>query len=243
MSCSVNIKRLGAKRGDVVLYEDVCLDVSHKEKIAIIGPNGSGKTTLLEMIAGLSAIEKGALELFHQPMNSLDDFKTMRHMIGYLFQDSDNQFLAPVVEDDVAFGLLASGMDVKEAMLKTQMMLQDLGIEHLAKKIVYHLSGGEKKLVALAGVLIMEPKLMLLDEPTNGLDYAMQIRLVEILRKIDKSIIIVSHHQEFIEQVVDKVYEITPTGLVCTLKVSDRVFEHEHSHHHHHGDGNYAHTH
>lgn len=239
MSCSVNIKNLSSHRDGTLLYENVSLDVSHKEKIAIIGPNGCGKTTLLEMIAGLRMPQNGSLELFHQPMQELEDFKSMRHLIGYLFQDSNDQFLAPIVEDDVAFSLLASGVDKDEARLKTTMILQDLGIEHLAKKIVYHLSGGEKKLVALAGVLITEPKLMLLDEPTNGLDYEMQLRLVEILRKIDKSIIIVSHHKEFIELVVDKIYEITPQGLVCTLNL--RGDEHEHEHHHHHGD--HSHTH
>lgn len=236
MSCSVNIKNLSTSRDGVRLYENVTLDVSHKEKIAIIGPNGCGKTTLLEIIAGLRPLEEGTLELFHQPMRSLDEFKSMRHLIGYLFQDSDNQFLAPVVEDDVAFSLLASGVSKEEAKLKTAMMLQDLGISHLAKKIVYHLSGGEKKLVALAGVLIMEPKLMLLDEPTNGLDQAMQLRLIDILGRIDKSIIIVSHHKEFIELVVEKIYEITPTGLSCSVNLKN-----ESNHHHDHGDHPHSH--
>lgn len=239
MSCSLNLKNLSTMRDGVCLYEHLSLDVSHKEKIAIIGPNGSGKTTLLETIAGLRKVDAGVLELFHQTMHDLSDFKAMRHLIGYLFQDSDNQFLAPVVEDDVAFGLLAQGIHKEEAKLKTAMILDDLGIAHLAKKIVYHLSGGEKKLVALAGVLITEPKLMLLDEPTNGLDHAMQLRLVEILHKIDKSIIIVSHHQEFIELVVDKIYEITPKGLVCRRTLKEPC--HEGHHHHHHGD--HSHTH
>lgn len=240
MSCSVNIKNLSTSRDGVRLYENVTLDVSHKEKIAIIGPNGCGKTTLLEIISGLRAMEEGSLELFHQPMLKTDDFKAMRHLIGYLFQDSDNQFLAPIVEDDVAFSLLASGISKEEARLKTAMILQDLGIEHLAKKVVYHLSGGEKKLVALAGVLITEPKLMLLDEPTNGLDHAMQLRLVEILRKIDKSIIIVSHHKEFIEQVVEKIYEITPEGLKCSLNTKNGSYHHHHEHTH---DHSHFHTH
>lgn len=238
MSCSVNIKNLSNTRNGALLYENVLLDVSHKEKIAIIGPNGCGKTTLLETIAGLQTLQHGSLELFHQPMNHPNDFTSMRHLIGYLFQDSDNQFLAPIVEDDVAFTLLAQGVGKEEASLKTMMMLQDLGISHLSKKIVYHLSGGEKKLVALAGVLITEPKLMLLDEPTNGLDHAMQVRLIEILKAIDKSIIIVSHHQEFIESVVDKVYALTPKGLICTL--NKQRAEHMHHFHEH---GNHTHTH
>jgi cobalt/nickel transport system ATP-binding protein len=211
------------------------LDISHKEKIAIIGANGCGKTTLLETIIGFCALEKGEIEIFHQRIASREDFKNIRHMVGYLLQDSDNQFLAPIVEDDVAFSLLAQGMDKNEARVKTDMILRDLGISHLAKKIVYHLSGGEKKLVALAGVLITEPKLMLLDEPTSGLDFDMQLKLVEILEKIDKSIIIVSHDKEFVESAVDKIYKISPDGL---KQMSDTATEYIHSH-----DGLPPHTH
>ncbi|MFV0481098.1 MAG: energy-coupling factor ABC transporter ATP-binding protein [Campylobacteraceae bacterium] len=214
MSCSVTLKNISCEQENIILCKDISLSVSHKEKIAIIGPNGCGKTTLLETMVGLQPLKQGSLELFHQPINSKDDFKMVRHLIGYLFQDSDNQFLAPIVEDDVAFSLLSRRVSKDEAKLKTKMILEDLGISHLSKKVVYHLSGGEKKLVALAGVLITEPKLMLLDEPTNGLDQNMQIRLIEILKKIDKSIIIVSHHQEFIESLVDKIYKLTPNGLI-----------------------------
>ena len=230
MSCSLTLKNISVLKEEKCLFKNVTLTVSHKEKIAIIGPNGSGKTTLLESIAGLSLHHEGIIELFHQPMLSLKDFKPMRHLIGYLFQDSDNQFLAPIVEDDVAFSLLAQGFSKEEANLKTQMLLQDLGISHLSKKVVYHLSGGEKKLVALAGVLISEPKLMLLDEPTNGLDLKMQLRLVEILEKIDKSIIVVSHHHEFIESLVDTIYTLSPNGLECMVNKKRVCVSHYHTH-------------
>lgn len=213
MSCSVTIKKLSYKDGANTLYQNIDLNVTHKEKIAIIGPNGCGKTTLLNIIAGLQEKHSGSLELFHNIIESEKDFKPFRDMIGYLFQNSDNQFLAPIVIDDVAFSLLSGGMNKQEALLKARMMLDDLGITHLKDKIVYNLSGGEKKLVALAGVLVTEPKLMLLDEPTNGLDLNMQLKLVEILKNIDKSIIIVSHNRDFIDSIVDNIYEITPTGL------------------------------
>jgi cobalt/nickel transport system ATP-binding protein len=218
-----------------MLCENLSLHVSHKEKIALIGANGCGKTTLLETIVGFCALSEGEIEIFHQKIASKEDFKNIRGMVGYLLQDSDNQFLAPVVEDDVAFSLLAHGMDKNEARAKTDKILKDLGISHLAKKIVYHLSGGEKKLVALAGVLITEPKLMLLDEPTSGLDFDMQLKLIEILKKIDKSIVIVSHDKEFIEGVVDKIYKISANGL---KRMSNSDTEYVHAH-----DGFPPHTH
>lgn len=228
MSCSVTLKKLSYENGGNTLCQNIDLNITHKEKIAIIGPNGCGKTTLLDIIAGLKQKNSGSLEIFHNVIENENDFKPMRDLVGYLFQNSDNQFLAPNVLDDVAFSLLSGGMAEKEAMIKANMMLNDLGIEHLKDKIVYNLSGGEKKLVALAGVLVTEPKLMLLDEPTNGLDYKMQLRLVEILKKIDKSIIIVSHHREFVDSIVDKVYEITPEGLVLIANHSTHIKPHTH---------------
>jgi len=228
MSCSVTLKKLSYENGGKKLCCNIDLNISHKEKIAIIGPNGCGKTTLLDIIAGLKKKSSGTLELFHNIIIHKDDFKPIRNLIGYLFQNSDNQFLAPIVIDDVAFSLLSSGMNQKEALLKATMMLKDLGIEHLKDKVVYNLSGGEKKLVALAGVLVTEPKLILLDEPTSGLDYEMQLKLVKILKNIDKSIIIVSHNKEFIDSIVDKIYKITPDGLVLIANHLTHTEPHSH---------------
>jgi len=228
MSCSVTLKNLSYGNGGNKLCKNINLNITHKEKIAIIGPNGCGKTTLLDIIAGLKQKQSGVLELFHNVIEEEKDFKDIRNLIGYLIQNSDNQFLAPTVLDDVAFSLFSSGMNKNEAIIKATIMLKDLNIEHLKNKIVYNLSGGEKKLIALAGVLVTEPKLMLLDEPTNGLDYKMQLKLVKILQEVDKSIIIVSHHREFIDSIVDKVYEITPNGLILIANHSIQTEPHIH---------------
>jgi len=228
MSCSVTLKKLTYENGGHTLCENIDLNITHKEKVAIIGPNGCGKTTLLDIIAGLKSKSSGSLELFHNPIKCENDFNSIRDLIGYLFQNSDNQFLAPIVIDDVVFSLLSGGMNKEKAFLKANMILKDLGIEHLKEKVVYNLSGGEKKLVALAGVLVTEPKLMLLDEPTNGLDQNVQLKLVKILKNIDKSIIIVSHHREFIDSIVDKVYEITPYGLKLIANHSTHIKPHFH---------------
>lgn len=213
MSCSVTLKNMTIKRDEKVLHVDINLNISHKEKIAIIGKNGSGKTTLLEHIAGLHFPFKGTLELFHNQINLPKEYKEYRHLIGYLAQNSDEQFLSPIVQDDIAFSLLARGMNIKEAKIKTDFIMQDLQISHLKEKVVYNLSGGEKKLVALAGVLVVEPKIMLLDEPTNDLDEDTQERLKDIIKNIDKSFIIVSHDKSFIEDLVDKIYILDKNGL------------------------------
>jgi cobalt/nickel transport system ATP-binding protein len=214
MSCSLKLKDVCISLDEKVLFEKLDLHISHKEKVAIIGENGCGKTTLLETIAGLHTKQSGLFELFHTPIQEKKDYKPLRDLVGYLFQDSNDQFLAPIVEDDIAFSLLARSLSKLEAKKRVDMILEDFGIEHLRKKVVYNLSGGEKKLVALAGVLVCEPKLMLLDEPTNALDSKMQEKLIQILSNLDKSIIVVSHHKEFIEQFADTIYEVRDKKLV-----------------------------
>ncbi|MEE3776663.1 ABC transporter ATP-binding protein [Campylobacter sp. CX2-4080-23] len=213
MSCSVTLKNIKAKIGDKILFENLNLNLSHKEKIAIIGQNGCGKSTLLEIIGGLKMPLEGSVEIFHEPMKSLDDFRKYRNLLGFLFQNSDDQFIAPSVIEDVAFSLLAKGASNDEARKRAEFMLGELGILHLKNEIVFYLSGGEKKLVALAGVLIAQPKILLLDEPTTALDYEMQIKVANILESLDIAQIIVSHDKEFINKVVDKVYFLTKDGL------------------------------
>ncbi len=211
MSCTISLHNVGAKRGEKTLFEGANLHVGHKEKIAIIGPNGAGKTTLLEIMGGLRAPDFGHLELFHNEIKSAVDYAKYRSQVGYLFQNSDEQFIAPSVFDDVAFGLRARGEADVESRVNE--ILKKLEISHLASKIVFHLSGGEKKLVALAGVLVCEPKIILLDEPTTALDFATQKRLARILGGLDVSEIIVSHDKEFIAELAQKIYYLTPSGL------------------------------
>ena len=168
MSCSVLIKNLVCKDEIRVLFDVEELRVAHKEKVAIVGANGVGKTTFLEILAGLNEFD-GQLEIFHEKIEKKDDYLKVRGDVGYLFQDSNDQFLAPIVEDDVAFGLFARGLKKDEIVRRVGQILEEFGIAHLAKKVVYHLSGGEKKLVALAGVLVCEPKRGRREEKKKGL--------------------------------------------------------------------------
>ncbi len=214
MSCSVNIIDLSYKIEDIALFENISLDVSHKEKVAIVGANGSGKTTLLKIIAGLIKQSSGEIKIFHESMKNLNDFDKHRGDIGYLFQDSDDQFIAPTVLEDVAFSLVNMGLDKEEAFQKARAQLVKLEIENLEDKIVYRLSGGEKRIVALAGILVLEPKILLLDEPSNALDDGCKKRVQNILNSIDSSTIIVSHELDFIKKVECKEYELTQKGLL-----------------------------
>ena len=213
MSCSLNLRDVSARAGEISLFENLNLNLAHKEKLAVIGANGVGKSTLLEIMGGLREPSSGFVEIFHERMNGLEDFKKYRREIGYLFQNSDDQFICPVALDDVSFDLLACGMAKNDAREAARNMLERLGAGRLADKIVYKLSGGEKKLVALAGALVKEPKILLLDEPTAGLDSKMQLRLVEILSGLDVSQIIVSHDLNFIDRLANSLYVLRDGSL------------------------------
>ncbi|RXJ56201.1 energy-coupling factor ABC transporter ATP-binding protein [Candidatus Marinarcus aquaticus] len=208
MSCSLNLREVGYKSGEKTLFAAINLNVGHEEKVAIVGANGCGKSTLLRIIAGVQEPSEGYLEIFHNKITDLKAFKIYRNDIGYLPQDVTNHFLCPTVIEDVMFSLRARGVNSDDAMQQAHEVLAQLGIEHLKERVIFELSGGEQKIVALAGLLVLEPKILLLDEPTNALDEKSEKRIIEILNGIKKSMVIVSHHKSFIEQLTPTIYKL-----------------------------------
>lgn len=213
MSCSINLKNISYKKDDYVLFENVIIDLKHKEKIAIIGKNGVGKTTLLKIIAGLQTPSAGTIELFHNRINSSDDFEKFRDKIAYLPQNINSFFLTISVIEDVMFSLRTLGINKEKAYKKSIDILKKLDILHLENRVIYELSGGEKKIVALAVILVKEPEILLLDEPTNDLDESSEKRVLEILNNTEKSMIIVSHKQAFLDKLVSKTYHLEDKTL------------------------------
>ncbi|MGA1862495.1 ABC transporter ATP-binding protein [Deferribacter thermophilus] len=195
------------------LFKDVNLHLKHKDKIAIIGPNGAGKTTLLKIISGLKKANSGSIEIFHERIVSEKEFEKVRKKIGLLFQNPDDQLIFPNVKDDIAFGLFNLGFDKATIQKRVDNVIKTLHIEHLADKVTFKLSGGEKKLVALAGILVCEPEILLLDEPSAGLDNKSMEKIGEIIKSLDKTVLIVSHNLEFVKQITDKIFQLTSNGL------------------------------
>lgn len=181
---------------------DACsLEVHAGERIGLMGPIGSGKTTLLRLIVGLVHPTAGRVEVFGKTRTSERDFGEVRPRVGYLFQDPDDQLFCPTVAEDVAFGPFNLGKrraDVKRIVAET---LEQLGLGGYEDRVAYQLSGGEKRLVALAGVLAMQPDVLLLDEPTAGLDPATADHVVEILQALPQAMVIVSHDQTHLQQI------------------------------------------
>lgn len=212
---------------DTCLLEKINFQIS-KERIGLIGPNGSGKTTLFQIIMGLLKASEGEILLEGTVMESETDFRKLRRKLGLLFQDSDDQLFSPTVLEDVAFGPLNLGTTPDEARKISIRTLEYLGLKGFEERITHKLSGGEKKLVALATILSMQPKLLLLDEPSNNLDPATRERLINILRGLDQAHIIISHDLDFLASTCTMLYTIQNKQLIrCEQK---QVHSHEHIH-------------
>ncbi|MDP2698001.1 energy-coupling factor ABC transporter ATP-binding protein [Thalassospira sp.] len=196
------------------------LDVFAGEKIALSGPNGAGKTTLIHAMMGLIRITSGEIDIFGKPCRNEDDFRAIRGRVGLLFQDSDDQLFCPTVLEDVAFGPLNLGHSPLDADQIARNILSKLGLEGFEDRITYQLSGGEKRLVALATVLAMEPEVLLLDEPTNGLDVHVEHRLTGILKNLPQAMVIISHDRNFLDQVATRTVKLSSGQITDQISKS-----------------------
>ncbi|MFZ0612481.1 MAG: ABC transporter ATP-binding protein [Desulfobacterales bacterium] len=217
--------------GAAPVLKDLDFTLYARDRIGLIAPNGSGKTTLFHIIMGLLKPDAGRIEIFGRPAAVEADFAAARRRIGLLFQDADDQLFSPTVLEDVAFGPLNLGKSKAEAIAISRKTLSFLGLEGFEDRITIRLSGGEKRLVALATVLAMEPCALLLDEPSAGLDEATKNRLVDILKSLDISYVIVSHEFDFLSEITDRIYTLQ-NGRV---QVDTAVHLHEHVHAHPYG--------
>ncbi|HYL34980.1 MAG TPA: ABC transporter ATP-binding protein [Bryobacteraceae bacterium] len=165
------------------------------ETVALLGANGSGKTTFVLQLNGILR-GQGSVTVCGLPVTK-ENLAAIRSKIGMVFQDSEEQLFMPTVLEDVAFGPLNQGLSPEQAIEKAKLALQQTGMELALGKAPYHLSAGEKRKVALAGVLAMEPEILVLDEPTTFLDPPGQRNLLHLLRELPQAKLIVTHNTRF----------------------------------------------
>ncbi|MCK5312018.1 MAG: ABC transporter ATP-binding protein [Desulfobacteraceae bacterium] len=228
-----NVKGAGVK-----ILNNLSFELNSNDKIGMIAPNGSGKTTLLHTIMGLCKPDAGSVELFGKIITKEKDFAKYRPKIGLMFQDSDDQLFNPYVIDDVAFGPLNLGFSQKEALQIARETLSNLGIEELENSIVHKLSGGQKRLVALASVLAMEPEALLLDEPTAGLDMEVKTRIEGILKNLEIAFLVVAHDFNFLKKISSKIFSMREGKVL----MDDQIHIHQHEHIHKYGHDPHTHV-
>lgn len=196
------------------VLNELNLRLCRGDRVGLMGSNGSGKSTLFHLIMGLLRPTSGDIEVFGQKRCAEKEFKQIRTRIGLLFQDSDDQLFCPTVAEDVAFGPLNLGKTREEAMAIVREVLLRLGLKGFEARLTYKLSGGEKRLVSLATVLAMEPEVLLLDEPTAGLDEETVERLTGLLNGLDLTYLVASHNAEFLAKITTKIYRLEQGTII-----------------------------
>ena len=177
--------------------QDVSFRIHHGESVAIIGANGAGKSTLLQHLNGYLLPTSGEIRIGDFAL-SKTTLPEIRRTVGMVFQDPDDQLFMPTVFEDVAFGPMNLGLSGAEVDARVRDSLERVGALHLQEKPPYHLSGGEKKRVAIATVLSMSPDILVMDEPTNGLDPFARRQLMALLKDFHHTKIFTSHDLDMV---------------------------------------------
>ena len=208
---------------------EITFAVNKNCKLAIIGENGAGKSTILKIIIGLLFPRRGEVFIEGNKVCK-DNLKEIRKKVGFIFQESDNQLFMSNVYDDIAFGLRKSGLDEELVHMKVDKIIKDMGIEELRNKQTYKLSGGEKKAVAIAGIMVMEPDIILMDEPTASLDPKARRRVINLVKDLNKTIVIATHDLDMVLDCCDKTIifsngKIAKEGNTLNILIDEEFLE------------------
>lgn len=205
---------------------DIAVDVSHGEFIGILGSNGSGKTTLLKIMDGLMKDFEGSVYLDGVNIRKLSP-KEIYKKTGLIFQNPDDQLFAPTVFEDVAFGPINMGFKEDEVITRINNALRDVDMQGYAKKSIHNLSFGQKKRICIAGLLAMGHEILLLDEPTAGLDPMGEYKMMNLLTKLNKekgvTIVMATHSVDLVPLFLDRLY-ILSKGSIVRSGIPEDVF-------------------
>lgn len=220
-------------RNGIRALEQVDFIAPRKSRIAVLGPNGAGKSTLFKHFNGVLMPLTGEVRVAGELITS-HNLREIRKTVGLVFQNPDDQIFSPTVEEDVAFGPMNLGLDDETVHHRVASALRLLEIDHLAERAPHHLSGGEKKRVAIAGVIAMEPQVLVLDEPSSGLDPRGVSELLKFLNSLPDeygmTIIFATHHVDLVPELADYVYvmdhgHILGSGTPEEIFVNDELLE------------------
>ena len=200
--------------------KNVNMEILKGQKVAIMGPNGAGKSTLFSHFNGLTEPKSGYLEIDGKKMEyDKNSLLEVRQKVGIVFQDPNDQLFAPTVKEDVAFGPMNLGLSYEEVEKRVNEALELVGMEKFKDKTPHHLSGGQQKRVAIAGIIAMKPEIMILDEPTAGLDPQGVDKVLDILNNLNKdgmSIVISSHDIEMVNGFAEKIFVLNEGEILAS---------------------------
>jgi len=202
----IQIKNLYFRFEDELVLSNINLRLNESSYTTIIGANGSGKTTLAKHLNALLLPTKGSVTIDN--IDTKQDQLDVRKNVGFVFQNPEDQLVHSIVEEDIAYGLENLGMETQEMKEKVKKIMQDLKITYLAKKNVNMISAGQKQLTALAGILVMNPRYIVFDEPTTTLDNKNKRNIMNIIAKLNKK---------------NKIGIILVTNLLSDIKYAEDV--------------------
>lgn len=225
-ACVFDLRDVGYAYKDVTALDGVTLRIAAGQRIALLGANGSGKSTLLRLLDGLYFPASGSISAFGDAMSEHafqhEEFSiAFRRRVGFVFQNPDVQLFNATVFDEVAFAPLQMGWERSRIRERVAEMLEFMGLTHLKDRPPHRLSGGEKKRVALASVLIIDPQVLLLDEPTAGLDPESQSQVIDLLVGWSggaKTVITATHDLDIVSDIADE----------CCVMQAGRLIAHGH---------------
>ena len=201
------------------VLNDVSLELT-EQRIGVVGANGGGKSTLIRLINGLGSPTAGTVTV--DGLDVEKNGKEVRRKVGFVFSDAENQIVMPTVEDDIAFSLRRVKMPKADKQQKVQDMLERFNLADHATQSPHFLSGGQKQLLALASVLILEPDVIIADEPTTLLDLRNRIKIKNVFAELPQQLIVVSHDLDFIAD-FDRVICIDNHSIVADGEPSEVI--------------------
>ncbi|WP_455475072.1 energy-coupling factor ABC transporter ATP-binding protein [Bartonella sp. B30(2025)] len=182
--------------GDLCVLKNITVRLTER-RIAVIGANGSGKSTFVRLINGLQLPSDGVVSV--DGLDTKRDAKAVKRKIGFVFQNPDNQIVLPLVEEDLSFGLKNLKLSKDEIKERVDEILQRYDLQAFKNHAVHLLSGGQKQLIAISGVVAMKPDYIIFDEPTTLLDLKNKRRVAQVIEELSQTAIVVSHDLEFLE--------------------------------------------
>ncbi len=215
MSCVVEVEHLSFSYPDGhSALNDVTFSLGHGDKVALVGPNGAGKSTLLLHLNGIHSRQNGSIRVSGLDVEG-KHLPRVRALVGLVFQSPDDQLFSPTVFDDVAFGPIYQGLSSDEVHKRVEEALTMVHMEAYIRRVSHHLSVGEKKRIAIATVLSMKPDVLILDEPTAGLDPRARRSLIELLRELPQSMIVATHDLPMVRELLPRTLVMDGGRLVA----------------------------